>query len=85
MNRHHLPGSPPPSCGGDLPTVPTWALKELSVRSSCSGSPDREGQPMKVLDESGKSMPVGSTLKLEDLGLPVARDQAALLVFWKRQ
>ena len=40
---------------------------------------------MKVLAESGKSVPAGSTLRLEDLGLPVARGHAALIVFWKRQ
>ncbi len=40
---------------------------------------------MKVLDESGKSVPAGSTLTLEDLGLPVAGDRGVLIVFWKRQ
>ena len=40
---------------------------------------------MKVLDESGKSVPAGSTLMLEDLGLPIAGGHSALIVFWKRQ
>ncbi len=40
---------------------------------------------MRVLDESGKSVPAGSTLALKDLGLPVAGDRGVLIVFWKRQ
>jgi hypothetical protein len=40
---------------------------------------------MKVVDESGKSVQAGSMLRLEELGLPLAGAQAALLVFWKRQ
>ena len=40
---------------------------------------------MKVLDESGKSVPAGSTLRLEDLGLPVDGGHGVLIVFWKRQ
>jgi hypothetical protein len=40
---------------------------------------------MKVLDESGKGVVVGSKLDLQDLGLPVSKGHAALVVFWKRQ
>ncbi len=39
---------------------------------------------MKVLDESGKSVQVGSRLRLEDLGLPVTGSHGTLIVFWKR-
>ena len=65
--------------------VGTWALEDVSVGFSSAQSPDRMGQPMKVLDESGKSVPAGSTLMLEELGLPVAGGHGALIVFWKRQ
>ncbi len=40
---------------------------------------------MKVVDESGKAVPAGSTLTLEDLGLPVSGGHGTLIVFWKRQ
>ena len=40
---------------------------------------------MKVLDESGKGVAVGSKLDIAGLGLPVAGHHATLVVFWKRQ
>jgi len=40
---------------------------------------------MKVLDEAGKGVLVGSKLDLRALGLPVSRGHAALVIFWKRQ
>ena len=40
---------------------------------------------MKVLDESGKGVPAGAKLALEDLHLPVTGRHATLIVFWKRQ
>jgi hypothetical protein len=40
---------------------------------------------MKVLHEAGKGVEEGARLSLEEMGLPVAGNQAALLIFWKRQ
>ncbi|MEX2049459.1 MAG: hypothetical protein WEB90_07765 [Gemmatimonadota bacterium] len=40
---------------------------------------------MKVLDEAGKGVVVGSSLDLEALGLPVTSGHPTLVVFWKRQ
>jgi hypothetical protein len=40
---------------------------------------------MKVLEESGRGAVVGSTLRLDELGLPIAGGRVALIAFWKRQ
>jgi len=43
-----------------------------------------DGRLMKVLDQSGRGVEVGSRLDLSALGLPLSGAHAALIVFWKR-
>ena len=40
---------------------------------------------MKVLDESTKGVSEGSTILLEELGLPVKGTDGLLIVFWKER
>jgi len=39
---------------------------------------------MKVLDDSGKGVAVGSRIDIGELDLPLSGGAAALIVFWKR-